>query len=397
MDGKQGTSIIFPDVQIPDPPPIVRESSDILAWLALNHLTACGVVSQRRLLDVSGGMVALCNATTAEWQHWFTKEQLKEWGDFCEHKPGSTLLVAAVKDYEASMATGAQIICAEDEFYPSLLAQIHSAPLVLFVQGDLQNLHLPQIAVVGSRNASAGGTELAYEFSSSLGSQGLTITSGLALGIDGAAHRGALSVSARTIAVVATGLDQVYPRRHEKLAQDILAAGGTLVSEFTPGTRPQAQNFPRRNRIISGLSLGTLVIEASTKSGSLITARYAMEQGREVFALPGSVRSLYHRGCHALIRQGATLVETTDDIAEQLDGLLAFKKNECRVISQLQTKQDTWSADAVRVFKRLDHTPVGIDVLVARCGMPIDVLAAALLDLELEGVVAQRHGFYCRA
>jgi len=249
---------------------------------------------------------------------------------------------------------------------------------------------------VGSRNASASGLELAQEFATALAMHGLAITSGLALGIDGAAHRGAINADGKTIAVVATGIDETYPRRHTKLADEIIASGGAIVSEFAPQSPPTAQNFPRRNRIISGLSLGTLVIEASVQSGSLITARYANEQGREVFALPGSVRSVFHRGCHALIRQGAKLVETTQDIVDELSGLLAFKQRECEVIDTLSRKTASLSEEAVRVFRSIDHAPVTLDVLTERCQLPVDTLIAALMDLEMEGVVVQQHGLYIR-
>lgn len=374
----------------------VQDKDTLLPWLALNRLSTLGPVAQRQLLDAAGGMSGLCKVDPENLQRWLQAGQARQWLEFCHRTARSELLLAAEKDYAMACEGGMLILSIEHENYPTLLKQIHAAPSVLFVQGDEKNLHLPQIAVVGSRNASPSGLELAHEFSSKLGAEGLTITSGLALGIDGAAHRGALFSKAATIAVVATGLDQVYPRRHAGLAQEILASGGTIVSEFLPGTSPHAQNFPRRNRIISGLSLGTLVIEASLQSGSLITARYAMEQGREVFALPGSVRSAFHRGCHALIRQGATLVETTADIAEQLGGMLAFKKSECDVIKTLQEKADVWSSDALQVYKMLDHTPTGIDVLAVRCQLPIAILSAALLDLEMEGVVTQVHGFYSR-
>jgi DNA processing protein len=224
----------------------------------------------------------------------------------------------------------------------------------------------------------------------------LAITSGLALGIDGAVHRGALQANGKTIAVIATGVDEIYPRRHTKLFDEIIAGGGAIVSELPPKSAPLAQNFPRRNRIISGLSLGTLVVEAGLQSGSLITARYANEQGREVFAMPGSVRSVFHRGCHALIRQGAKLVETTQDIIDELGGLLAFKQQEFSVMHAAQPQLGGLSAAAKKIFALLDYSPVSLDVLAVRCALPVDEMAAALLDLEIEGVVAQQYGFYTR-
>lgn len=381
----------------------MEECQKMLSWLALNRIPDIGSVSQRKLLAHFGSIDNACHAGSAALSAFFSTTQAKLWLDFCQQYAGNgqhghgELFQQALRDYDAAAACGAQIVHAESEHYPLLLAQCHSAPTVLYARGDHNALHLPQLAIVGSRNASKGGLELAQEFAAHLSRHGLAVTSGLALGIDGAAHRGALAVAGKTIAVVATGLDEVYPRRHEKLSDEILAGGGVLVSEFAPRTPPVAQNFPRRNRIISGLSLGTLVVEASLQSGSLITARYAMEQGREVFALPGSVRSLYHRGCHALIRQGAKLVESTSDIVEELGGLLAFKQQESAVLRSLQQKTDDWSEDAVQVFKLLDHTPVALDVLAARSTLSIESLSAALMDLELEAAIAQQHGLYSRA
>lgn len=367
-----------------------------LAWLALNRLPGLGPVSQQQLLEQAGSLQALLAAPPVALQDWLDKDQLPLWLAFRDGHHAGTLRQQALRDHERALAAGARLVFPGSDHYPALLAQIHSAPTMLYVLGDADILHLPQIAVIGSRHASASGLELAHEFSAALAQHGLAITSGLALGIDGAAHRGALQASGKTLAVVATGIDETYPRRHAGLARDIIGQGGAIISEFAPQTPPTAQNFPRRNRIISGLSLGTLVIEASVQSGSLITARYASEQGREVFALPGSVRSVYHRGCHALIRQGAKLVETTQDIVEELGGLLAFKQRECEVIDTLSRRTATLSDEAVRVFRLLDHTPVPLDMLVERCELAVDALSAALMDLEMEGVIAQQHGLYSR-
>src|SRR6266850_2310392 len=206
--------------------------------------------------------------------------------------------------------------------YPSLLAQTTGAPLALYVEGNPAVLNEPQLAIVGSRNPTAAGLETAHAFAEFLGATGLTITSGLAEGIDGAAHRGALAGGGCTIAVCATGLDLVFPREHARLAREI-AGRGALVSEFPIGTPARRANFPQRNRIISGLSFGTLVVEAARRSGSLITARHAGEQGREVFAIPGSIHNPLARGCHALIRQGAKLVESAEDVLAELPALAA--------------------------------------------------------------------------
>ncbi len=368
----------------------------LLAWLALNRIPEMGPVSQHKLLRDIGGMQALLKSKPAALQDVLSPVQQRLWLDFCARKPDSELLQHALRDHERALAAGAQLLHCEDNNYPQLLLQTHAAPTLLYVKGDLQSLHLPQLAVVGSRNASASGLELAREFSAALAQHGLAITSGLALGIDGAAHRGALDSHGKTLAAIATGIDDIYPRRHEKLAAEIIASGGAIITEFAPATAPNAQHFPRRNRIISGLSLGTLVIEASLQSGSLITARYALDQGREVFALPGSVRSVFHRGCHALIRQGAKLVETTQDILDELGGLLAFKQRECEAISTLSNRTATLSEDALAVFHLLDHTPVSLDVLGERCQLSVERLSAALMDLEMEAVITQQYGLYSR-
>lgn len=370
--------------------------SVLIPWLALNRIPELGPVSQRMLLEKAGGMQSLFSLSPAVLHTLLAHEQATLWLDYREGRADSALRQHAMRDLEKSLEAGAVIVHAEDQDYPALLAQTHSAPTLLYVRGEVGNLHLPQLALVGSRNASAGGLDLAKEFSMALAMHGLAITSGLALGIDGAAHRGAIHAGGKTIAVIATGIDETYPRRHTKLADDIIASGGTVITEFAPQSPPAAQNFPRRNRIISGLSLGALVIEAGLQSGSLITARYANEQGREVFALPGSVRSVFHRGCHALIRQGAKLVETTQDIVDELAGLLAFKQRECEVINTLGNKTASLSEEAVRLFRLIDHAPVTLDALINRCQLPVDVIAAALMDLEMEGVVVQQHGFYTR-
>ncbi|HNE26565.1 MAG TPA: DNA-processing protein DprA [Pseudomonadales bacterium] len=370
--------------------------SETLSWLALNRLPDIGPVSQKKIVDAAGGMQALLCAPERVLQSYLQPEQAALWRMFCEGSVDSLLRQQAQRDLEAATAVGAVILTAESQNYPLLLEQISAAPTVLYVRGDVTALHLPQLAIVGSRNASATGLEIAQEFSAALAQHGLAVTSGLALGIDGAVHRGALQVSGKTIAVVATGVDDIYPRRHAPLFADILANGGAIVSELPPQSPPLAQNFPRRNRIISGLSLGTLVVEASLQSGSLITARYASEQGREVFAMPGSVRSVFHRGCHALIRQGAKLVETTQDILDELGGLLAFKQQEFFVIHAAQPTLGGLSDTAKKIFSVLDYSPVSLDVLAMRCALPADALTAALMDLEMEGVVTQQYGFYSR-
>lgn len=275
-----------------------------------------------------------------------------------------------------------------DAAYPTALLESPDPPLLLYVQGQLALLATPGIAVVGSRQPTPQGRDLAHDFARRFGAAGYTVVSGLALGIDGAAHEGALAAGAPTIAVLGTGLDMVYPARHADLARRI-AAQGVLVSEFAPGTPPRAAHFPQRNRIIAGLSQGTLVVEAALKSGSLITARLANEAGREVFALPGSVLSQQSRGCHALIRDGARLVETADEVLAELrqpvlPGL-------ARMAAASPSPAPASDSDDP-LLTALGHAPTSLDGLQARTGWSTAQLLARLLELELEGRVAHLPG-----
>ncbi len=282
----------------------------------------------------------------------------------------------------------------DDPHYPPLLREISRPPPVLFVRGNPDVLTLPQLAIVGSRNATAEGADTARSFAAHLAAAGFCITSGLAEGIDAAAHLGALQVSGgQTIAVCGTGPDSVYPRRHTGLADQIVAAGGAIVSEFAPGTPVSRSNFPRRNRIISGLCVGVLVVEASVRSGALITARHAMEQGREVFAIPGSIHNPVARGCHRLIRDGARLVETAADIGDELGGLLAGLQPADELAQQVAdlhaAAPDTAHAG---LLSAMSCNPVAADVLASRCGLTIGEVSSMLLILELQGLVRSLAG-----
>jgi len=277
---------------------------------------------------------------------------------------------------------------------------------VLFVQGNISLLNAPQIAVVGSRSASAGGRETAFILCQQLAQQNVVITSGLALGIDAAAHRGALSQPASTIAVVATGLDQVYPARHLSLAQQIIATNGIIISEFLPGTQPRAGHFPKRNRLISGLSLGVLVVEAELKSGSLITARCALEQNRDVFAVPSSIENQQAKGCHWLIKQGAKLVEECADIIDELafedKPSLHLKSNEqpLKAAEHNILKGDNeiiqkgLCNDVLLASVGFEITPV--DKVVSRSELPVEEVLTRLTMLELSGLVSAVPGGYIR-
>lgn len=271
--------------------------------------------------------------------------------------------------------------------YPALLKETAGAPPLLFVQGDPIILEQPQIAIVGSRNATRPGLDTAQSFARSLAKGGFAITSGLALGVDAAAHQGALDAQGTTIAVVGTGLKRVYPARHRYLAQAIVEQGGAVVSELTLDSAPHASHFPRRNRIISGLSLGVLVVEASPSSGSLITARLAAEQGREVYAIPGSIHAPSARGCHQLIRNGATLIETVADILETLQGWQHSAE------PQGPAKQHSLSLQHP-LLELLQAQPMDVDSLVELSEWPLAEVLTALTGLELEGSVSRQGGLW---
>ncbi len=276
--------------------------------------------------------------------------------------------------------------------YPALLCRLSDAPTVLFVHGNPDLLHLPQLAVVGSRHASQGGFATARQFCAHLAQHGMAITSGLALGIDTAAHQGALSVQGHTIAVAGTGLDRVYPARNHQLAHQIVQQGA-LISEYLPGTKPLRHHFPRRNRVIAGLSLGVLVVEAALKSGSLITARLANELGREVFAIPGSIHNPLARGCHGLIRQGAKLVETAEHIIEELGAALSeLSLNLEQPIPATQPASAELTAEHQTLLDAMGFDPVSTDQLVQRTSMSAAEVSSILLLLELQNQVSSGPG-----
>lgn len=283
---------------------------------------------------------------------------------------------------------GNAIVCLGDPAYPKTLLDIHDPPVILYIKGDPQRLDCPGLAIVGARSASPQGHANAMAFARSLSRAGLTIVSGLALGIDAAAHEGALEGQGSTVAVIGTGADRIYPARNEGLARRI-AEGGAIVSEFPLGTPAVAHNFPRRNRLIAGLSQGVLVVEAAMGSGSLITARLANEQGREVFAIPGSIHSPLSKGCHRLIREGAKLVETAEDILEELPSPIWHDASH-----HPEPLPDAASGDSEgsRVLAALGHDPADIDTLAHRCGLTADALYAILLPMELDGQVARLPG-----
>jgi DNA processing protein len=283
------------------------------------------------------------------------------------------------------------VLTFNDTNYPLQLKEIADPPPILFVRGNPDLLSLPQIAIVGSRNPSALGKETAFSFARTLSLYGFVITSGLALGIDGASHRGALNAKGYTVAVAGTGLDRVYPARHKELATEIVNTG-VMISEFPPGTTAKANHFPRRNRIISGLCQGLLVVEAAKQSGSLITARMALEQNREVFAIPGSIHNPLARGCNALIREGAKLVETTQDILEELN---QYYQQDEKLLPL--TTQSTLDLEQQTLLNRVMFSPTSIDHLVENTGESVEAISSMLLILELQGYLeATAGGCYVR-
>ncbi|UVV65039.1 DNA-processing protein DprA [Glaesserella parasuis] len=365
--------------------------------LALLQVPQLGAQRIGRLLsEVDFGEFCQYDKTALKQMGW-NERQIQRWFN-PEHKWIDQALQWAEQDQQ-------QILTLFDEDYPFLLKQISTAPPVLFVRGNVESLSLPQIAIVGSRDYSHYGEHWAGHFSAELVKHQLAVTSGLAIGIDGFCHQRAVNENGITIAVLGSGLDQVYPARHKKLAEQIVDTSGALVSEFFPSQPPIAENFPRRNRIISGLSLGTLVIEATVNSGSLITARYALEQGREVFALPNSVQNPYSEGCHKLIKEGALLVENIDDILEAI----AWQRQSVHIQPSLfdtKPKQAVKSepkfaknlpeltACQQQLFEQISLEPISIDDLAKATDMAVETALIELLNLELLGVVKQVRGGY---
>jgi DNA processing protein len=380
-------------------------STQTRAWLTLLRAPGFGGAAVRTLLAKHGDIVtALEKArreTTGETRHWLAA-------------PDAARLDA---DEAWLAASDHHLLTCDNEDFPILLRDIGSAPAALFAIGDPSILWMPQIAIVGARNASAAGIANARAFAKTFAFAGNTVTSGLAEGIDGAAHAGALDAGGKTIAVLGTGIDLVYPRQHAELAARI-AANGALVSEYPPGVPGNPKHFPRRNRIISGLSLGTLVVEASLRSGSLTTARYAVEQGREVFALPGSIHNPLARGCHKLIREGAKLVETAQEVIEELRGVGAvladglrerLAQEECaepaaaksakaaKGKAVMTTDRFAHDPDYAALMKALGPEPAALDELADRTGLPASSLSSMLLVLELDGIVVAENGRYSRS
>ena len=347
--------------------------AELEARLRLHRLPELGPKRFRRLIDAFGCASKALSAPASAWRSLGLPAVSAEARRSHEVREGASTALAW-------LARPAQHLLMWDQReYPALLAQIDDAPPLLFVAGDPAILEKPQLAMVGSRRASRPGMDTAAAFSRSLASAGFVITSGLALGIDGAAHQAALEVGGQTIGVLGTGLEKFYPQRHRRLAAAMIAQGSAVVSEFPLDAAPQAGNFPRRNRIISGLSLGVLVVEAGIASGSLITARLAAEQGREVYAIPGSIHHPAAKGCHQLIRDGAVLVETIEHI---LEGLRGWQALPCPVPLPA-------THPLVALLHAAPHTS---EALAIASGRPLSQVLATLTELELEGQVICESG-----
>lgn len=385
------------------------DRDELGAWLRLTLSPGVGNGAARRLLARFGLPQDIFRQPESALQHCVTLAQAKA---LCTVPSGWDALLETTWHWlEGADPQGPAraVITLGDARYPQSLLDTEDPPLLMYLMGAARLLAqnpFPTgrcLAVVGSRNPTAQGADNARLFSRALRGAGFTIVSGLALGVDAAAHEGALDVSSdpfaeatpATIAVVGTGLDRVYPRKNLDLAHRI-AAHGVLVSEYPLGTPPLAANFPKRNRIISGLSQGTLVVEAALASGSLITARMAAEQGREVFAIPGSIHAPQSRGCHALIRQGAKLVESAQDVLEELRMPPAAGKQSASSGAALLDEEGSRDIDTREtespLLQALGFDPMGVDALVARTGMDAASLQVELLELELDGQVARLPG-----
>jgi DNA processing protein len=373
------------EVSIDDGKPGSIADDDLQYWLRLEQTKGIGPQTARKLLSVFGlpqnifaaGVAELCRAVPDKIAHELAAPPSEALQDLIE------------RSIAWASQPGNRILSLADAHYPKALLDIPDPPLLLYVKGRLELLSRPALALVGSRNATAQGIANAEKFSESLGQAGYTIVSGLALGIDTAAHQGALRAAddASTIAVIGTGTDIVYPARNRALAHRI-AEQGCIVSEYPLGTPAISSNFPRRNRIISGLARGVLVVEAAAQSGSLITARMAAEQGREVFAIPGSIHSPLSKGCHQLIKQGAKLVESAQDILEELGQ--APNREDGRM--QTSASQGLLADAADPLLTLMGYDPVQVDVLIARSCRQAAEIHAELLKLELGGSIERLPG-----
>ncbi|MFK7730756.1 MAG: DNA-processing protein DprA [Pseudomonadales bacterium] len=363
-------------------------------YMALQHLPELGPVREARLFKHFSSLEQLLNAGHADWQsarlHADTQAGLLE---LIRRDPQSSYIRQAEKDFALCEQSQWSVVTQEDEDYPPLLAEINLPPPLLYVWGNKSILKHAQVALVGSRKASKAGLDTAQRFATQLASSGLVVCSGMALGIDSASHKAALNAGQPTVAVLGSGLANLYPRRNQSLAAEI-AKNGCVISEFPPATSPQPGNFPQRNRIISGLSHATIVIEAAKRSGSLITARYALEQNREVYAVPGSINNAGSSGCNELIKSGARLLNHPADVLDALQCQLSGQQP-----AQLEDFEPQQQAVALRlatVLHQIHYEPTAIDAIIQETGLAVAEVSAALLELQLCGRIEQTAGRYQR-
>ncbi len=368
------------------------ELPELFYWLALSRIAELRSIDVTRLLQRFDSAKAIfLAANPVELRSLGIKDgvypQIRGVHDSRELRRGID------QDLQWLSVPGNHLVTIQDRAYPALLKEIADPPASLFLQGDPAKLAAPQIALVGSRKASRLGLQSAFNFARQLSNAGFVVTSGLALGIDAESHRGAMRGEKPTIAVLGSGLCKLYPTRHRRLAEQIIADGGCLISEFPLHAPALPFHFPRRNRIISGLALGTLVIEAELRSGSLITARLTLEQNREVFAMPGSIYDPRSSGCHWLIKQGAKLVENLEDILEEFNTLPAGGAGNYPKAQQNSNYPDL-SREEQQLMRYLDYDPVTIDELLEASNAPITLITATLVSLEIKGLVrAERSGY----
>lgn len=354
----------------------IEDDATLKAWLRLSLIPGLGGTNARRLLTELGSSEAVF-AAPVNVLRTIVKADIAATISAYEADDAIATVLAWLQDGNNHIVTLA------DADYPQALLNTPDPPLLLYVKGRPDLLNYSALAIVGSRNATPQGIHNAEAFAETLSHAGLCIISGMAHGIDAAAHRGALRGQGSSIAIVGTGLDKVYPAANRDLAHG-LAEQGALVSEFPLGTPPLAANFPRRNRLISGMSVGCLIVEASLQSGSLITARLALEQGREVFAIPGSIHAPQSKGSHALIKQGAKLVETAQDVLDELTGSIA--------VQPIASPQAAAADSNPALLEQMGFDPVNLDELALRCNLTVNALSAMLLTLELEGRISTLPG-----
>lgn len=363
------------------------------AWVALSELPGIGCRTSLKLLQHFDDDPFRClSMSVAEMQQLRlpdkTVDAVRAYQSGCWPEPRA---LEQISEWLAE--TDHHILTLGCGDYPALLREISDPPLLLYVKGSITALHLPQIAIIGSRSASRNGMQVGNDFARALSEAGIVVTSGLARGIDGVAHSASVELGRPTVAVLGSGLANIYPKQHFQLAQGIVECDGALVSEYPLNMAPLPHNFPRRNRIISGLSAGVLVVEATQRSGSLITARLALEQGREVFALPGALNNPQSHGCHTLIREGAQLVETTAHIIESLGAILAGYQ-----IEELRPEPESshFSAEEAWLLEYMGYEICTLETLVDRTGRSTGELMSLLVAMELKGFIARQPEGYIR-